>query len=170
MEQGNAVGSSMDNLTNYQYYDRQHGSNRERNTIDGRITGCGNCVGYCRFSDHNGFLTKKLQEGHDCVGKACRYYVPKRKSGKKEIETQDRAAEIVRLATEFAAPHECVKIMSAKLNCDGYWVVRYITITNIVPIDVLQERIAAASGERIKMVQTKCDYNYAARIITGVIL
>ncbi len=54
-------------------------SPHHRRCIDGRITGCGNCVGYCSFRDHPGYLTKDLRKKHDCIKKACNYYVPKAK-------------------------------------------------------------------------------------------
>jgi len=45
--------------------------------IDGSITGCGKCIGYCQFREHPGYLTKKLRKEHDCINKGCRYYIPK---------------------------------------------------------------------------------------------
>lgn len=51
-----------------------------RRCIDGKITGCGNCVGFCKFNGHPGYLTKELRKKHDCIKKACHYYVPKAKS------------------------------------------------------------------------------------------
>ena len=50
-----------------------------RKCIDGTITGCGKCVGYCRFRDHPGYLTKELRKDHDCIKKGCRYSEPKQK-------------------------------------------------------------------------------------------
>ena len=54
-------------------------SPHHRRCIDGKITGCGNCVGYCNFKEHPGYLTKDLRKKHDCIKKACNYYVPKTK-------------------------------------------------------------------------------------------
>ena len=54
-------------------------SPHHRRCIDGRITGCGNCVGYCNFRDHPGYLTKDLRKKHDCIKKGCNYYVSKTK-------------------------------------------------------------------------------------------
>lgn len=44
-------------------------SPHHRRCIDGTVTGCGNCVGYCQFRDHPGYLTKDLRKQHDCIKK-----------------------------------------------------------------------------------------------------
>lgn len=56
-------------------YDSPH----HRKCIDGSVTGCGKCVGYCAFRDHPGFLTKELRKQHNCIKKGCHYYSPKAK-------------------------------------------------------------------------------------------
>lgn len=63
----------------YSAFDKGVGNNKyNRRCIDGKITGCGKCVGYCTFSIHEGFLTKELRKKHNCVKKDCLYYVPKK--------------------------------------------------------------------------------------------
>ena len=63
------------------YADREkrQGAPHHRRCIDGKITGCGNCVGYCTFQEHPGYLTKQLRKEHDCIKKNCHYYQPKEK-------------------------------------------------------------------------------------------
>ena len=56
------------------------GKTHVRRCIDGSFTGCGNCVGYCNFHEHPGYLTKDLRKKHNCVNKACRYYERKQKA------------------------------------------------------------------------------------------
>ena len=58
--------------------------------MDGRVYGCSKCVGYCRYYGHPGFLTGKLRQEHDCLGKGCAHYVPKERSGSRTMT----AAEI----------------------------------------------------------------------------
>jgi hypothetical protein len=48
--------------------------------IDGRRTNCGNCVGYCRYAGHEGFLTRQQRKEHNCIVKRCDYYLPKPKN------------------------------------------------------------------------------------------
>lgn len=62
----------------YAAYNKPYrGNAHQRRCIDGKVTGCGNCVGYCTYSEHEGFLTRELRKKHDCIGKACFYYRPK---------------------------------------------------------------------------------------------
>lgn len=64
-------------IVTYSSYESRMISPHHRKCIDGKITGCGNCVGYCQFRNHPGYLTKELRKMHDCVKKGCNYYVPK---------------------------------------------------------------------------------------------
>ena len=60
-------------------YESRKQTPHRRKCIDGRVTGCGNCVGYCQYREHPGYLTKELRKEHNCVKKGCRYYLPKEK-------------------------------------------------------------------------------------------
>lgn len=53
------------------------GYNHTRKCIDGTVTSSNRCVGYCKYYGHTGYLTSKLRKKHDCIGKACRYYISK---------------------------------------------------------------------------------------------
>lgn len=60
----------------YKAFDHSFGGDKyNRRCIDGTVTGCGKCVGYCAFYEHTGFLTKELRKQHNCLKKGCRYYV-----------------------------------------------------------------------------------------------
>ena len=65
-------------LCRYELLEKKSGSPHDRRCIDGRITGCGNCVGYCSYSEHPGFLTRKQRQEHDCIKKGCHYYIAKK--------------------------------------------------------------------------------------------
>ena len=66
----------------YHYYEKQSKNRYNLRCIDGQHTNCGNCVGYCRYAMHEGFLTRKQRKEHNCIGKQCDYYLPKPKIGK----------------------------------------------------------------------------------------
>ena len=66
----------------YSYFDNKQKQTHNRRTIDGSITGCGKCVGYCQFSEHSGFLTREQRKEHNCIGKGCHYYLSKPKTEK----------------------------------------------------------------------------------------
>ena len=59
------------------YPNKSMGTPHHRRCINGKTTGCGNCVGYCKYNGHPGYLTRELRKQHDCVKKGCNYYIPK---------------------------------------------------------------------------------------------
>lgn len=69
----------------YALYEQRSGNIFQLRCIDGRRTSCGNCIGYCRYAGHEGFLTKELRKKHNCLGKQCDYYLPKPKKEKTVI-------------------------------------------------------------------------------------
>lgn len=69
----------------YHDYEVQAGGRFRLRCINGHRTSCGNCVGYCRYSGHEGFLTRELRQEHNCLGKQCSYYLPKPRKERKEI-------------------------------------------------------------------------------------
>ncbi len=78
----NIIVFSCCGLTEIEQYlllEKREGVRHERRLINGKVTGCGNCVGYCRFEEHAGFLTREQRREHDCLGKQCRYYLGKPK-------------------------------------------------------------------------------------------
>lgn len=74
-----ALVYSTENQNSYRHFEKQSRDKINRRCIDGRITGCGKCVGYCRYNGHPGFLTREHRKEHDCLGKGCYYYLPKKK-------------------------------------------------------------------------------------------
>lgn len=78
MNSNNALYASIN--VSYNSYESRMTSPHHRKCIDGGITGCGNCVGYCQFHGHPGYLTKELRKKHNCVIKGCNYYLPKVKT------------------------------------------------------------------------------------------
>ncbi len=71
---------AVTNGNHYQLYtslEEQSGRKHERRCINGKITGSGQCVGYCLFQNHPGFLTEDLQKKHRCEIRDCRFFLPK---------------------------------------------------------------------------------------------
>lgn len=64
----------------YYYYESRSKNRYNLRCIDGRRTNCGNCVGYCRYAGHEGFLTRQQRKEHNCIVKRCDYYLPKPKN------------------------------------------------------------------------------------------
>ncbi len=65
--------------TTYSSYEAKNTTPHHRKCIDGKVTGSGNCVGYCQYCQHPGYLTKELRKEHNCIKKGCNYYLPKEK-------------------------------------------------------------------------------------------
>ncbi len=101
----------------------------DRRLIDGRITGCGKCVGYCRFNGHPGFLTRDLQKKHDCLEKGCNYFIPKEKT--QSIKSDNKHATLLCDTARKTLSHlEYMKVVRAvKSNCDK-WYLDFVTISN----------------------------------------
>ncbi len=69
----------------YRIYENGNRDRFHLRCIDGSSTSCGKCIAYCKYSGHEGFLTRELRKKHDCLGKRCDYYLPKPKKMQKNI-------------------------------------------------------------------------------------
>lgn len=151
-------------MNNYDYFEKQCGLTHNRRLIDGKLTGCGNCVGYCQYSGHRGFLTKEQRKEHNCIGKGCDYYVGKPKRGKEE-KPADRSAEVVKIAAREISALEGMRVMRAFQNRSGEWVISYLTITSEYSITILEENISRALGEPVKMNKLDYDFDLTAQLV-----
>ena len=151
-------------LVDYSYLDEIQGSDRRRRCIDGRITGRGNCVGYCNYAKHPGFLTAGLCEEHHCAEKGCHYFLPKPKQEKAAVKRPDAETEIVTIAAQAISAFEGMKIMRAD-KADGGWRLKYITLSDAYPISRIAESISKAVGETVVMIRLDYDFELAARLI-----
>ncbi len=87
--------ASRNGKSEYEYYEKRSRSAYQRKCIDGKITGCGNCVGYCKYTEHPGFITRELRREHNCITKGCYYYVPKPKRSKQQKEKISTAVRLI---------------------------------------------------------------------------
>lgn len=152
-------------LIDYSYIDKVQKGNHRRHCIDGRITGRGNCVGYCQFSDHPGFLTADQCAEHRCLEKGCHYFLPKSRQEKVVSEKSDTQSEIVSIASKAISAFEGMKIMRAEKSNTGDWRVKYIAISDSYPIKEITQNISKAIGETVVMINLNYDFEIAARLI-----
>lgn len=61
----------------YDYYESQYVMKRKRRNILGKEVKKEECIAYCTCFDHKGFITRRIRQQHDCLGKNCHYYVSK---------------------------------------------------------------------------------------------
>lgn len=80
----------------YSSIEQTQKSPHHRRCINGQITGCGNCVGYCSFHEHPGYLTQQLRKEHNCIKKGCHYYRAKEKPTESQTYIAAALSEFVR--------------------------------------------------------------------------
>lgn len=151
-------------LIDYAYLDKAQSDPYRRRCIDGRITGRGNCVGYCQCDDHPGFLTTGHCVEHQCKQKGCHYFMPKLKKDKASSKRPDIKSEIVAAATRAISAFEGMKIMRADKAIDG-WRLKYITISDAYPISRIEENISEVIGETVVMINLNYDFETAAALL-----
>ena len=149
----------------YTFYEQQSRSAHHRRCIDGKITGCGNCVGYCQYKEHPGFLTEKLRTEHDCIGKGCYYYVAKPKQEKRTPQANQIPHYVLNIITEALAGYEGMRVLQADKCPSGGWQLKYVTITNEYHIPTIEKKLSACVGDVISMIKLNCDFEKAAQLI-----
>lgn len=159
------TGSALDSHRDYSYYEEKCGNSKNRRCIDGHITGSGNCVGYCIYNVHSGFLTKELLKAHNCIENNCFYYLQKVRLRKPQVENINRSGEVVKIASDVISVYEGIRIMEASETQNGGWIVKYVSITNQYAIKDIENRISTIVGESITMVNLNYDFDRAAQLI-----
>lgn len=145
----------------------------ERNTIrgynlrciDGSIHGCSKCVGYCSYDGHAGFLTPKMQEEHDCIGKKCFYHFPKPAGQKKrDKEEQSLLRDILSVAQAETATMEGLRVIRVSMESKSTYIVHYAAIATY-DIALVQEVIDENFEYHICMKQIPCDFDTAVTLV-----
>lgn len=149
----------------YSYYDGKQNHTHNRRCIDGTITSCGKCVGYCQFSEHRGFLTKEQRKEHNCIVKGCYYYLPKPKAGKTRSTIKNYTTEIIQKSSEVIANLEGIKIIRAEKSSQGGWKLKYVTLTNDYSISDLEKLISSVLGQRTVMQRLNYDFETTVQLI-----
>ena len=152
-------------LIDYTYMDIREENNHHRRCIDGSITGRGNCVGYCRYAKHTGFLTAEQCAGHQCAKKSCHYFLPKPKHEKPALKCNNLPQEILSLAVRCTADYEGLRIMQAEHSDDGSWLLKYVTISADYPIAKIAAKVSSVIGETVVMINLNYDFDVAAQLI-----
>lgn len=131
----------MDYSSTYDFYEKKAHSIHNRRCIDGKITGCGNCVGYCQYEMHPGFLTKELRQEHNCIKKGCYYYIPKPRKIGFEHASKSLSKEILSFSQAYTTESDGIKFVRAdKQSADNY-TIYYIAITNDIELNTLKVKI-----------------------------
>lgn len=159
----------MNTLTLYEQYEKQSRTVHSRRCIDGTITGSNNCVGYCRYGEHSGFLTTKHRKEHKCIEKECFYYIAKERSSKATHTIQKNEAEkFVEKASNCTREYEGLKVLHAIPSGSDGWVLRYIAISNDYPINVIENKISKTTGYAISLERLNYDFDVCVKLLLAV--
>lgn len=147
----------------YAIYERRYGSGYNRKCIDGKITSCSNCVGYCQYNKHPGFLTAEHLTKHNCAGKGCDYYIEKPK--REKSKSSEYTAEILNLIRSKVESNEGVRVMNIKkLESDKY-VAYYVAITNELWFEKVIKEVSSTFKVEVKFVQLNYDFDTCVALI-----
>ena len=64
----------------FELYERlksRFGRGHDLKFIDGKYTASCKCTGFCTFEKHEGFISQKLMEKHNCKARDCRHFLEK---------------------------------------------------------------------------------------------
>lgn len=147
----------------YEHYEKQSSSAYNRRCIDGKITGCGNCVGYCQFEGHPGFLTSRLRTQQDCINKQCHYYLPKPKRNKLP-DPYDISEELMAAAQDKAVSMEGLRFIKVAEEVNR-WVLSYITISNEYTLDSIAEKLQDEFGISVSFRRLNYDFDICVRLL-----
>ncbi len=151
----------------YQKMEEQYGKGYNRTCIDGRITGCGKCVGFCGYEGHPGFLTATQRISHNCIGKECKYYISKPERVRTIQKMADPAKILLELVKEAVSGMEGLKVTRVR-NDNGAWIANYVTISNDYQLDQIESNVSRQSGIKFRFNRLNLDFDTCVQIVMGV--
>lgn len=146
--------------------DRQIGYNRT--CINGRITGCGKCVGYCQYVGHPGYLTEQLRKEHKCIEKRCFYYLPKPSYGRRTPNNKVSLDALLKMAVQKASHMEGLRVMNVQECGPGRWQFNYITISNAYPVNDLARALADDLNGEVYFKKLDYSFDRCVQLIMAV--
>ncbi len=142
----------------YNTYDSMIKSVHSCRCIDGKITGSGNCVGYCRYSEHPGFLTRELRKNHNCIKKECRYFISKPKTKRENKIVIDQSNAILHYIKENNLLPHGVRVIRVTCSPTNKYVAHYISITN--DYDFINCNCAIKNSFDVEIVFENLNYSF----------
>lgn len=160
LDQTNLVYSSA-SVRDYTFYNNRNPYDYNRRAIDGRIVGCGKCVGYCQYREHPGFLTESLRKEHNCIKKQCDYYLSKPTQSRTKI----KKLSILNLIEPFMTQYDGLKIIRAESDDNDTWNCYYITITNSYSETDIESILFQQTAHTVRLIRLNLDYEVCAKLI-----
>ena len=163
MELRGAITCCTENT--YKQHEKKYGSRYERKCIDGTITGCGKCVGFCEYSGHPGFLTEKLRKNHKCLEKGCFYYIQKPASVHRRTEDTSFHSTLLSAAKKQTADMAGIKVISVTEVSCNHWCLAYVTITNAYSLHDVKKVLEAELNCNICLKKLNYSFDKCAQLI-----
>lgn len=151
-------------VTEYEVYERRSGSLYNRKCIDGKITGCSNCVGYCKFCEHPGFLTQKQREQHDCLRKDCKYYVPRERTKSLKPLKDSKPDVLLHIAEDCVNKTDDIRIMGTHYSGEE-WVISYITVFGVPNIKLIENSVSKNTGMNVRFQKLNYSFERCAELL-----
>jgi hypothetical protein len=154
-------------MTIYEEYEKAYGKKHNRKTISGKIVGSSKCVGFCKYSEHAGFLTQQNRKEHNCIGKRCNYYVPKEKTNYTNniiISAPNYSNDILTLARALSKD-DAIFIAKVNRNSLFEYSIEFFSLTNENILDKYTKAIRDYFGVEIELKQKDYDYDVCIRLM-----
>lgn len=150
----------------YSHFEKHSPSQHNRISIDGRVVGSNKCVGYCRYEQHAGFLTREQRKRHNCLNKQCHYYIPKptAETQKRENNKEDYTTLIIPLMELY----DGLKVLRATKRDDGSIVCYYISITNAYSIKKIEQELMKELRKTVVLQKLMYDFDVCANLICSI--
>ena len=148
------------------YYSKLSSVHRNQ-CIDGTITGSSNCVAFCYYEEHRGFLTEKLRSRQKCMEKGCMHYNKKPQKISRNGSIGNTEQEQILTVTKSATREmEGIRIMRASPEPCGEWTVYYVSIADY-SFDSVVRDIEENIGKRVAFKNLQYRFEIAAELIFG---
>lgn len=154
-----------DNNESYEDLEEKYGIGHNRICINSCVTGCGNCVGYCRYQGHPGFLTESLRSEHQCLNKDCAYYVARPAPVRKLKMVPDNTDQAVLSSARVAVSDmEGLRIMRAVHN-GTEWLLKYVTISNEYVLEPVAKVISKSCNMPVRFERLNYSFDLCMQLI-----
>ncbi len=141
----------------YSYWESRSPSQYTRKCIDGSVTGCNKCVGYCQYAGHPGFITQKHRLAHRCIEKNCFYYIGKPCREKTIQKVKSSCAQILTMAEQYTQHMDGIKVIDA-IQEKGCWQICYVTITKECSFNSIEGNLSQELN--CDIIFTKLNYDF----------
>lgn len=156
----------LSNPNRYAQYEKQNQLNHNRRCIDGTVTGCNKCVGYCQYREHPGFLTEKQRLEHKCIEKQCFYYIPKPQK-EKEMSNHfvDLSSTILTMVHNVMTEAEGVRVIRVENAEYNQYKAFYITITNECEFGKYSSQIQSDLDIELNFIRLNYDFDKCVALL-----